>query len=124
MNSEKSSRIENPALWLISIFYTAVGIVEIVYFAIEGFTAPLHIPVLGFFSLITAYSFFTMKKWALPLVIGLFFVGVTFGATTLANSLALQIFGDALLINIALIAYMVVLLIATIYIVTKRENFN
>jgi hypothetical protein len=109
---------------LIAIFYIAVGIAEIGYFAIESFAAPLHIPVLGILSIITAYSLFTMKKWALPLVIGLFFVGITFGAATLSNSVALQTFGGAVLFHIALIAYMILLLIASIYVVAQRENFN
>ena len=124
MTSETSKKIENPTMRLISIFYIAVGIAEVGYFAIENFAAPAHIPVLGILSLITAYSLFTMKKWALPLVIGLFFVGITFGATTLSNSIALQTFGGAMLFHIALIAYMIVLLIASVYVVTRRENFN
>ena len=124
MTSKSSSKIKNPAVLLFSIFYVAVGIIEVGYFAIESSAAPLHIPVLGILSLITAYTVFTMKKWALPLVVGLFFVGITFGATTLSNSLALQTSGGAMLLHLALIAYMIILLIASVYIVAKRENFT
>jgi hypothetical protein len=124
MTSEKSAKIEKPTMRLIAIFYIAVGISEIGYFAIESFAAPLHIPVLGILSIITAYSLFTMRKWALPLVIGFFFVGITFGAATLSNSVALQTFEGAMLFHIALIVYMILLLIASIYVVAQRENFN
>ncbi len=124
MTSKTSSKIKNPAVLLFSIFYVAVGIIEMGYFAIENFAAPPHIPVLGILSLITAYTVFKMKKWALPIVVGLFFVGITFGATTLSNSLELQTLGDAMLFHTALIAYMIILLIASVYIVAKRENFN
>ncbi len=125
MNSEKSTKmIKNPALRLIAIFYIAVGIILIGYFTIESSAAPLHLPILGILNIITTYSIFTMKKWTLPLVIGLFFLGLTFGATTLLNSIALQTFGGAILFNIALIAYMILLLIATIYLLTQRENLN
>ena len=124
MTSKTSSKIKNPAMLLFSIFYIAVGIAEVGYFAIENFAAPPHIPVLGILSLITAYTLFKMKKWALPLVVGLFFVGITFGATTLSNSLALQTFGDAMLFHLALIAYMIILLIASVYIMAKRESFS
>jgi hypothetical protein len=123
MTTEKS-KIENPTMLLLSIFYIAVGIAQVGYFAIENFAAPAHIPVLGILSLITAYTIFKMKKWALPLVIGLFVTGITFGATTLSNSITLQTFGGAILFHIALIAYMLILLIASVYIVAKRENFN
>ena len=124
MTSETSSKIKNPAMLLFSIFYIAVGIIEVGYFAIESSAAPPHIPVLGILSLITAYTVFTMKKWAPPLAVGLFFVGITFGATTLSNSLALQTFGDAMLFNLALIVYMIILLVVSLYIVAKRENFS
>ena len=124
MTSKSSSKIKNPAVLLFTIFYIAVGIVEVGYFAIENFAAPPHIPVLGILSLITAYTLFKMKKWALPLVVGLFFVGITFGATTLSNSLALQTFGSAMLFHTALIAYMIILLIASLYIMTQREKFD
>ena len=124
MTTEKSNKIENPTMLLLSIFYIAVGIAEVGYFAIENFAAPAHIPVLGILSLITAYTIFKMKKWALPLVIGLFVTGITFGVTTLSNSITLQTFGGAMLFHIALIAYMLILLIASAYIVAKRGNFN
>jgi hypothetical protein len=124
MTSEKNTKIENPIMRLISVFYIAVGIIELGYFAIENSAAPLNIPVLGIISLITAYCILKMTKWALPLVVGLFFVGITFGATTLSNSMALQTFGGAMLFNIALIVYMILLLIASIYIVARRENFS
>ena len=124
MASKATSKIENPAVLLFSIFYIAVGIAEVGYFVIENFAAPPHIPVLGILSLITAYSLFKMKRWTVPLVFGLFVTGITFGATTLANSIAVQTFGDAMLFHTALIAYMIILLIASGYIVAKRENFN
>jgi hypothetical protein len=124
MTSETSSKIKNPAVLLLSIFYVAAGIIEVGYFAIESSAAPPHIPVLGILSLITAYTVFKTKKWALPLVVGLFFVGITFGATTLSNSLELQTFGDAMLFHLALIAYMILLLIASVYIVARREKFD
>jgi hypothetical protein len=124
MTTEESNKIENPIMRLMAILYIAMGIVQIGYFAVESATAPPHLLLLGLVSLITAYMIFVVKKWALPLVVGLFFVGLTFGATTLANSFALQAFADGILINIALIVYVIVLLIATIYIVTKRELFN
>jgi hypothetical protein len=101
-----------------------VGIIEVGYFAIKNFAAPPHIPVLGILSLITAYTLFKRKKWALPLVVGFFFVGITFVATALANSFALQTFGDAILFHTALIAYVIVLLIASLYIVAQREKFD
>jgi hypothetical protein len=124
MTSEKSSTIENLIVLLFSIFYIAIGIVLIGYFVIENFAGPHHIPVLGILSLVTAYSLFKMKRWTVPLVIGFFFTGITFGLTTLANSITLQTFGGSLLFHITMIAYMVILLIVSVYTLLKRENFT
>jgi hypothetical protein len=124
MASKSGFNIGNPMVFLFSLFYIIVGIVQVGYWALENSAAPPTILVLGVLSLITAYGFFSMKKWSVPLVIGLFFLGVTFGAITLNTSILLQSFGGALLFHTALIAYMIILLIALLYTLMKREDFN
>jgi len=124
MTSKSRLNIENPMVLLFSLFYSAVGIIQVGYWAIENFAAPPHIGALGILSLITAYGFLKMKKWSVPLVIVLFFTGITFAAITLSTSVALQTFGGAPLLHTALITYIIILLIAFIYTVAKREDFN
>ncbi len=124
MTAKSMFNSKNPMVLLFSIFYIIVGVVEVGYWALENFSAPPHIVVLGILSLITAYGFFRMKKWSVPLVIAVFFIGITFGAITLSTSLVLQTFGGAPLFHTALIAYMIILLIAFIYTIAKREDFN
>ncbi len=124
MTSEESFKIRNITELLFSIFYIVVGIVLVGYFVIENLAAPPHILVIGILSLITAYSLFKKEKWALPLVIGLFFTGITFGIITLANSVALQTFGGSILFHITLIVYMIMLLMASVYTLIKREKFS
>jgi hypothetical protein len=124
MVSESRFKIENPMVFLFSLFFIIVGVIEVGYWAIENFAAPPHIGVLGILSLITAYGFFRRKKWSVPFVIGIFCLGITFGAMTLNASVALQTFGGAPLFHIALIVYMILLLIALIYLVAKREDFK
>jgi hypothetical protein len=109
---------------LIAIFYVVIGIAELGYFVIEGLATPLHVLVLGILSLITGYTIFMMKKWALPLVFGLLLVGITFGITTLVNSITLKTFGGAMMLHIALIVYVIILVIFSIYIIARRKNFN
>lgn len=124
MTSETNFKIRNITELLFPIFYIVVGIALVGYFVIENLVAPPHILVLGILSLITAYSLFKKEKWALPLVIGLFFTGITFGIITLANSVSLQTFSGSMLFHITLIVYMVLLLITSIYILIKREKFS
>ena len=122
MTSETGSKIENPLVLLFTIFYAAAGIIQIGYFVIASSTAPPHLPVLGILSLLTAFSLFKMYKWTVPLAAVMFITGITFAATTLSNSLALQEFGDAMLLNLALIIYMIILLIVSLYVISKRQT--
>ena len=122
MTSE-TSKTENTIMLMVSIFYIIAGIAQIGYFAVAN-AAPPHIPILGIVSLITAFTLFKKLKWTLPLAAGLFVTGITFAVATLSNSLALESFGDAMLFNIALVAYMILLLIASGYVLTKRANFS
>jgi hypothetical protein len=123
MVSESRFNIKSPIVLLFSLFFIIGGVIEVGYWAIESYSAPPHIAILGVLSLITAYFFFKMKKWSVPLVIALSFTGVTFGAITLNKSVMLQTFGGAMLFHIALIVYVVILLIAFIYTIIKREDF-
>ncbi len=117
-------KLESPVVLLFSVFYIIAGVVEIFYLVVENFTGPPHIGVLGLLSLITAYGLFKMRKWSVLLVTALFFLGLTFGATTLYNSVVLQTFEGALPFHTALIAYMIMLLFAFVYIVAKRAKFE
>jgi hypothetical protein len=124
MTLKSKFKVESPVVFLFSVFYIIAGAVEVSYLVIENFTAPPHIGVLGLLSLITAYGLFKMRKWSVLLVTALFFLGIAFGATTLYDSVILQTFEGALLFHTALIAYMIILLIAFVYVVAKREKFE
>ncbi|MFQ5953405.1 MAG: hypothetical protein ACE5JK_08425 [Candidatus Omnitrophota bacterium] len=124
MTLKSKFRVESPVVFLFSVFYIVAGVVEVFYVVVENFAAPPHIGVLGLLSLITAYGLFKMRKWSVLLVTALFFVGITFGATTLYDSVILQTFEGAPLFHTALIAYMITLFIAFVYVVAKREKFE
>jgi len=124
MTLKSKFKVENPVVFLFSVFYIIAGAVEVFYLAAENFAAPPHIGVLGLLSLITAYGLFKMRKWSVLLVTALFFLGITFGATTLHNSVILQTFEGEPLFHTALIVYMIILLTAFVYVVAKREKFE
>ena len=119
-----SMATKNRTILMFSIFYIVAGIAQIASFAIEGSSAPLHLPLLGIVSLVTGYLVYTMKKWAVPLVAGLLAVGLTFGTTTLLSSMDLNGFGGAILIHLALIAYVILLLIVSLSLLSKRESLT
>ncbi|MGQ9461058.1 MAG: hypothetical protein ACUVRA_07500 [Candidatus Bathyarchaeaceae archaeon] len=116
-------KIENPVVLLFSIFYAIVGIAFLFVFVIYNLRF-LHLGIIGVLSLIAAYGVFRMEKWAVWLVIALFFLGTTAGAIILANSIVNQTFGGALLFHVALIAYLIITIVASIYVAAKRKNFE
>ncbi|MDG6222649.1 MAG: hypothetical protein IAX21_05520 [Candidatus Bathyarchaeota archaeon] len=124
MASETSMATKNRTFLMFSIFYIAAGIVQLGSFALEGSSAPLHLPLLGILSLITGYLVFSMKKLAVPLVAALLAVGLTFGVTTLSSSVALNTFGGAIMLNVALIVYIILLLVVSLILLVHRENFT
>lgn len=124
MTLKSKLKIEDSVVFLFSVFYIIAGAVEVLYLGVERFTAPPHIGVLGLLSLIAAYGLFRMKKWSVLLVTALFLLGITFGVTTLYSSIILQTFEGALLFHMALIVYMIMLLIAFVYVVAKKEKFE
>jgi hypothetical protein len=124
MTLKSKLKIESLGVLVFSIFYVVVGATEVFVVVTSNFTAPPHIGVLGLLNLFTAYGLFKMKRWSVLLVIALFFLGITFGATTLYNSVVLQTFEGTLLFRAALIVYMIMLLIASVYVVAKREKLE
>jgi len=123
MTLKSKLKVKNPAVLLFSLFYAIVGIVFLSIFVIYNLQL-LHLGIIGVLSLITAYAVFRMNKWAVWLVVVLFFLGTTFGAITLYNSIFLQTFERAMLFHVALIAYMIIMLVAFIYVAAKRKDFE
>jgi len=126
MTLKSKLKVESLGVAVFSIFYAIVGVAIISMLALSNFTIP-HMVVLAFLNLITAYGLFKMKKWAVLLTFVLFFLGTTFGATTLYGSIMIEPFFSSIetsLLNLTLIAYMIGLFAALIYVAAKRENFQ
>lgn len=117
--------VKKIGVTVFSVFYVIVGCLLLAYVVLSSFRAPPTVGVLGFLSLVTAYGLIKMRKWSVILVIALFFIGTTFGATELYPSIARQTLNlniEIMMFNLALIVYLIVMLAATIYIVTKRRK--
>jgi len=116
-------KVENPAVLLFSAFYVIVGIIFLFIFVIYNLRL-LHLGIIGALSLMAAYGVFRMEKWAVWLVVALFLLGTTFGAITLIDSIVLQTLQGALLFHVALIAYLIMTVVALIYVAAKRKDFE
>jgi len=111
---------------LLAIFYIIVGIVQIIVLALTNF-ALFTSGILAVLSFIAAYGLFTVKKWSVWLVIGLFFPQFVFGTVTLYASVLRYISYQEmtfLLLNIALAAFIVLSFISFAYVMVKRKTFQ
>jgi len=119
-------KVESLGVAVFSIFYAIVGVAIISILALSNFTIP-HMVVLAFLSLVTAYGLFRMKKWAVLLTVVLFFLGSAFSVPLLYHSITVESFFSSLetsLLNLTLIAYIIMLFVALLYVAAKRENFQ
>jgi len=112
-------------MFAFSIFYAVVGGIMFFLLVLSGF-ADFTIGILGFLCFVTAYGLIKTRKWATWLVAAILVLGITFGATTLYASIILYTFSPSLsvlLFHLALIAYLVLTALASVYVFAKRESF-
>ena len=95
-------------------FYGAGGVLFLALLPFANF--PPHIGLSGILSLITAYSLFKKRFWAVWLVIALFFVATTFSLYTLY-----YIIFSNWIVGISMIVYAVLTWAFTAYVVLKRK---
>jgi len=111
---------------LLSMFYAAAGIVQIIVLALSNF-ALFTSGILAVFSFIAAYGLFSVKKWSVWLVICLFFPQLVFGVATLyASILSYTIYQETtfMLLNIALTAFIILYFVSFVYVAAKRKSFQ
>jgi hypothetical protein len=111
---------------LLAVFYFVVGVAQLVILALLNF-APFIFGILAVLSFMAAYGLFTVKKWSVWLVIGLFFPQLVFGIVTLyAAFLQYTAFQDItlLLLNIVLVIFIVLIFTSFVYVAAKRRSFQ
>jgi hypothetical protein len=95
-------------------FYGAVGAVFLVLLPFAGF--PPHIGLTGILYLVTAYSIFKSRFWALWLVVALFAV-----ATTISFYTLYVIAFTNWVVGVSMVVYAVLTWVFTLYFVLKRK---
>ena len=127
MTLKSMLRVEKSGIAVVSIFYVIAGVVQLVILAISNFAiAPLGI--LAILCLVAAYGLVKMKRWAVWLVIILLLPEITFATTTLYASIMQQqaFFPNLewLLFHSMLVIYLIATIVASVYILTKRQDFH
>jgi uncharacterized membrane protein (DUF2068 family) len=119
-------KIESTPIFVFLLFYIIAAIGNLYVLATNDFQM-VQTALIAILSLITAYGLYRMEKWSLWLVVVLFFIGNTFGFVTLYFSIAGNGFAgsvDTLLLNLALIGYLIMTWLATVYIGARRDKLK
>ena len=111
-----SKLMENKGLLLVSVFYLIAGILDFVALFLSTF--PPQLAIIGILSLATAYGLMQKRMWAFWLAIVTFLVTTTFAVYTLAYTLG------NLMLNLAMVAYLILTWIVTAYAAMKRKTLQ
>ena len=109
---------------LLAIFQIIVGIVHVIVLALSNlmiFTSAI-LAVLSFFAV---YGLLASKKWAVWLVIALFFPQLAFGAATLnAAIVSYSVYQEStfMLLSAGVAAFIVLSFVAFAYVAAKRKS--
>ncbi len=119
MGFKSKLKTENVGLLLASIFYAAAGVVSFAVLATTSEYRLVHIALIGIISLATAYGVFRRRRWALWSAFVLFFTNTTF-----TLSMLYYIMGGDILIDTAMVLYLALTWIATIYLAARRKKLE
>ncbi|MBX5327300.1 MAG: hypothetical protein ACQXXH_04970 [Candidatus Bathyarchaeia archaeon] len=126
MDLKSKLKIESLPIFTFLVFYVLAGVANLYILIVNG-AAMAHTAIIAVLSLITAFGLYKMEKWSLWLVVVLFFIGNTFGITTLYTSITKYGFAgttDVLLLNLAFVGYLIMTWLATIYIAAKKDQLK
>jgi hypothetical protein len=119
-------KIESTPIFVFIVFYLLAAIWNLAILFSNGI-ALVQTGIIALLSLATAYGLYKMQKWSLWLVVALFFIGSTFGLVTLYWSIVRDGFAgsvEVLLLNLALIGYVIMTWLATVYIGSRRDKLT
>jgi len=113
---------------LLAIFYIVAGVAYAYVLALSLFTfAFMPAGAFAALSFIAAYGLFVKKKWAVWIVVMLFFPAATLSVGTLYSSVRLSTFApsvEALLFHLALLFYVFFSFVSFVYVTAKRKTFQ
>jgi hypothetical protein len=126
MDLASKLNIEYKGMFVFALFYLVAGVINIVILGVYGLGL-FHVALVAVLSLVTAFGLYRLQSWSLWLVIALFFIATTYGALMInvsAASYAATANLSSLLAVVVWLAYLILTLIATLYIAAKRRNLR
>jgi len=111
---------------LLAIFYAVAGVANSYMLVLSNF-AFMPAGAFAALSFIAAFGLFTTRKWAVWIVIMLFFPAATFGSVTLYFSVRFHTFYPSigiLLCHLAFLFYVILSFVSLVYVAAKRKTFQ
>jgi len=111
---------------LLAVFYAVVGVFQIIALPVLD-VRMVWIGALAVLSLITAFGLLRAQKWAVWLVVTLFFPQLAFAAASLNAYIEFySLFpqSSVLLLNIGLAVFIVLSFVSFVYVTAKRKTFK
>jgi hypothetical protein len=126
MSLKSRFKLENPWMFITSLFYLIAGVMFFYILALEP--GLFHLGLLGALSLTSAYGTLKARRWTLWFVTALFIIGTSFALITLYYSM--KSFGSFFpntevgLLNTCLVIYTVLTWTFSIYVMAKRKTLE
>jgi hypothetical protein len=126
MDLASKLNIEYKGMFVFALFYLVAGVINIVILGVYGLGL-FHVALVAVLSLVTAFGLYRLQSWSLWLVIALFFIATTYSVFMInvsSASYAANASLSSLLAVVVWLAYLLLTLIATLYIAAKRRNLR
>ncbi|MBS7615987.1 hypothetical protein KEJ45_02155 [Candidatus Bathyarchaeota archaeon] len=117
MDWKSKLNIEDTKMFASFLFYVVAGIICLVVLATD--LALVHIGLIGIISLVTAYGLFKKRIWALWSLFVLFFMANAFAISVLYYTM-----GRDLLVDLAIIVYLILTWASTVYVAARRKKLQ
>ena len=114
------SKIGESFAYLSAVFYLASAGFFFYFLVID--LNMIHVGLLGFLSLITAFGVFKKKSWSVWSAFLVFCAGNAFAISLLLNPLTMET--SEILSEIGLIAYLILVWATMLYLSIKRREFH
>jgi len=114
------SKIGDLFAYLLAVFYLASA--GFFFYSLVIDLNMIHVGLLGLLSLITAFGVFKRKSWSVWSAFLVFCAGNAFAISLLLNPLTMETL--KILSEIGLIAYLILVWAAMIYLSIKRREFH
>jgi hypothetical protein len=118
--------VEHKGLFVFALFYLVAAAANFIILGLYGLGL-FHVGIVAVLSLAAALGLYSLRRWSLWLVVGLFFVTTTYGVVMLSTSLRNYASGlelGAVFGVVAWVVYLVLTWVATVYVAARRKDLK